>query len=56
MWHYIRRYLPFAVIAALFMAGEVLVDLFQPALMKQIVDDGVLGLHNGGVGDPQGWA
>jgi len=53
MWHYIRRYLHFAVIAALFMVGEVLADLYQPELMKQIVDDGVLGLNSGGVGDPQ---
>lgn len=53
MWHYVKRYLHFAVIAALFMVGEVLVDLYQPALMKQIVDDGVLGLNSGGAGDPQ---
>ncbi|MDE7220957.1 MAG: ABC transporter ATP-binding protein/permease [Oscillospiraceae bacterium] len=52
MWHYIRRYVHLAVIAALFMVGEVLVDLFQPALMRQIVDNGVLGLNSGGVGDP----
>jgi len=52
MWHYIRRYLHFAVIAALFMVGEVLADLYQPGLMRQIVDDGVLGLDSGGVGDP----
>lgn len=50
MWKYIRKYLLFAVIAALFMVGEVMMDLVQPQLMSQIVDDGVLGLDNNGVG------
>lgn len=31
--------------------GEVLIDLLQPELMSRIVDDGVLGVHTGGVGD-----
>ncbi|MCM1189878.1 MAG: ABC transporter ATP-binding protein [bacterium] len=47
MWKYIRRYFIFAVIAALFMIGEVLMDLIQPGLMSRIVDDGVLGINNG---------
>ena len=51
MWKYIKKYLFFAVIAALFMIGEVMMDLVQPQLMSQIVDDGVLGLDNNGVGD-----
>lgn len=51
MWKYIRRYLPFAVLAGLFMVGEVLMDLLQPELMSRIVDDGVLGVDTGGVGD-----
>lgn len=51
MWKYVKRYLHFAVIAALFMVGEVLMDLIQPGLMSRIVDDGVLGINNGGVGD-----
>lgn len=51
MWKYIRRYLPYAVLAALFMVGEVTMDLLQPDIMSRIVDDGVLGLANGGVGD-----
>lgn len=33
------------------MCGEVLMDLLQPRLMKTIVDEGVLGLSNGGVGN-----
>lgn len=51
MWRYIRQYLPFAILAALFMIGEVLMDLIQPGLMSQIVDNGVLGLNNDGVGN-----
>lgn len=51
MWKYIKRYLFFAVIAAAFMVGEVLMDLLQPEIMSKIVDDGVLGVHSGGVGD-----
>ena len=51
MWKYMKRYLHFAVIAALFMVGEVMMDLIQPGLMSEIVDDGVLGVNNGGVGN-----
>lgn len=51
MWKYVKRYLPYAVLAAAFMLGEVLMDLLQPELMSRIVDDGVLGVHTGGVGD-----
>lgn len=51
MWKYIKKYLPYAVIAALFMVGEVMMDLVQPQLMSRIVDDGVLGIGNNGVGD-----
>ena len=51
MWQYIRKYLHFAIIAAAFMIGEVTMDLLQPKIMSRIVDDGVLGIHNNGVGD-----
>lgn len=53
MWKYIRKYLPFAIAAIIFMALEVYVDLIQPQLMRSIVDDGVLGVNNGGTGDLQ---
>ena len=53
MWKYIRKYLPFAIAAIVFMALEVYVDLIQPQLMRSIVDDGVLGVNNGGSGDLQ---
>lgn len=51
MWKYIRKYLPYAILAGMFMVGEVSMDLIQPGIMSRIVDDGVLGLHDGGVGD-----
>lgn len=50
MWKYVKRYLHLAVIAGLFMVGEVLMDLIQPGLMSRIVDEGVLGINNNGVG------
>lgn len=53
MWKYIRKYLHFAIAAALFMVGEVMMDLLQPGLMSRIVDEGVLGLHQQGTGNPQ---
>ncbi len=51
MWNYVKRYLHFAVIAALFMIGEVLMDLLQPGLMSRIVDEGVLDLSHNGIGN-----
>lgn len=51
MWKYIKRYLHFAIIAAAFMACEVLMDLLQPEIMSRIVDEGVLGGNTGGVSD-----
>lgn len=51
MWKYVKQYLHFAVFAAAFMFGEVLMDLLQPEIMSRIVDEGVLGVNNGGVGD-----
>lgn len=51
MWKYVKRYLHFAVLAAIFMVGEVMMDLIQPGIMSRIVDEGVLGLENGGVGN-----
>lgn len=50
MWNYIKRCLPCAILAALFMVAEVMMDLIQPGIMARIVDSGVLGLDNGGVG------
>lgn len=51
MWKYIKKYLHFAALAAIFMIGEVMMDLIQPGIMSRIVDEGVLGINNNGVGD-----
>ncbi|MBO5055846.1 MAG: ABC transporter ATP-binding protein [Lachnospiraceae bacterium] len=51
MWKYIKKYLHIAILAALFMMGEVLMDLIQPGIMSRIVDEGVLGINNNGIGD-----
>ena len=51
MYKYLKKYWFYGLLAPLFMLGEVLMDLFQPKLMSTIVDEGVLGLSNGGVGD-----
>ncbi len=48
---YMRRYWWLAVLAAGFMIAEVYVDLYQPRMMAQIVDEGILGLSNGGRSD-----
>lgn len=51
MSKYVKQYLLFAVIAALFMIGEVLMDLIQPGIMSRIVDEGVLGVDSRGTPD-----
>ncbi|MBQ7105778.1 MAG: ABC transporter ATP-binding protein [Bacilli bacterium] len=51
MIKYIKRYWYFALLAPLFMLGEVVSDLLQPQFMSKIIDDGVLGINNGGVGN-----
>ncbi len=39
---YLKPYIFFAVLAPLFMVGEVMIDLMQPTLMSRIVDEGVV--------------
>ena len=51
MIKYLKKYWWAALLAPLFMIGEVSMDLIQPALMSKIVDEGVLGLSNNGVGN-----
>ena len=51
MFRYVKKYWYFALAACFFMIGEVLVDLMQPRMMAGIVDDGILGVGNGGVPD-----
>lgn len=51
MLKYLKKYWFFALLAPVFMICEVSMDLLQPELMSRIIDDGVLGLNNGGVGN-----
>lgn len=51
MLKYLKKYWLFAMLAPLFMIGEVSMDLIQPELMSHIIDDGVLGINSGGVGN-----
>jgi ATP-binding cassette subfamily B protein len=53
MFKYLKKYWFFALLAPVFMVGEVLMDLIQPQMMSTIVDDGVLGLSSNGEGDLQ---
>lgn len=51
MLQYIKPYRHYAAMTIMFMVGEVLIDLYQPRMMETIVNEGVLGLHHGGVPD-----
>lgn len=51
MLKYLKKYWLFTMLAPLFMIGEVSMDLIQPKLMSYIIDDGVLGINSGGVGN-----
>ena len=51
MLRYLKKYWFFALLAPLFMVGEVLMDLYQPRLMSIIVDEGVLGLSTNNIGN-----
>ena len=43
MLHYLKKYWLYCLLAPLFMLGEIAMDMWQPAMMAVIVDDGVLG-------------
>ena len=51
MARYLKKYWLIALLGALFMVGEVYVDLYQPRMMERIVNQGILGLGNNGVPD-----
>jgi len=51
MFKYIKKYWYFALLAPIFMVGEVLCDLIQPQMLSKIIDEGVLGINTNGVGD-----
>ena len=51
IFRYIRKYWILALGSVLFMIAEVSADLYQPGMMRIIVDFGVLGLDNNGTPD-----
>ena len=53
LFHYLKKYWYTALLAAGFMIAEVYVDLYQPRMMAKIVNEGILGLSNGGTSDLQ---
>lgn len=48
MLKYMRKYWIFGILSAAFMVAEVYVDMMQPKLMADIVDNGILGLSGDG--------
>ena len=48
VFRYLKKYWYMALLASAFMVGEVYVDLLQPRMMAQIVDEGILGKSTGG--------
>ena len=51
LFAYFKPYWGLALLAPLLMIGEVIMDLIQPQLMSQIIDQGVLGLANNHIPD-----
>lgn len=43
MLRYLKKYWLYCLLAPLFMLGEITMDMWQPAMMATIVDEGVLG-------------
>ena len=48
LFRFLKKYWIMALLAAGFMVAEVYVDLYQPRMMAEIVNDGILGLSSGG--------
>ena len=48
LFRFMKKYWYMALLASAFMIGEVYIDLYQPRMMAEIVNEGVLGLSTGG--------
>ena len=48
---FIKKYWFTALLAIVFLIGEIVIDLYQPRMMALIVNEGILGLSRGGVSD-----
>ena len=51
LFRFIKKYWHTALLAILFLVAEIVIDLYQPRMMALIVNEGILGLSNGGVSD-----
>ena len=51
VFRFLKKYWYMALLASAFMIGEVYIDLLQPRMMAEIVNEGILGLSNGGKSD-----
>ncbi|MBQ4511731.1 MAG: ABC transporter ATP-binding protein [Anaerolineaceae bacterium] len=51
IFRFMKKYWYMALLASAFMIGEVFIDLLQPRMMAEIVNEGILGLSNGGKSD-----
>ena len=51
IFRFMKKYWYMALLASAFMIGEVYIDLLQPRMMAEIVNEGILGLSNGGKSD-----
>ncbi len=48
LFRFLKKYWIMALLAAGFMVSEVYLDIYQPKMMAEIVNEGILGLSNGG--------
>ena len=53
LFRFMKKYWYMALMASAFMIGEVFIDLYQPRMMARIVNEGILGISNGGQPDMQ---
>ena len=53
LFRFMKKYWYMALLASAFMIGEVFIDLYQPRMMARIVNEGILGISNGGQPDMQ---
>lgn len=51
IFRFMKKYWHMALLASAFMIGEVFIDLLQPRMMAEIVNEGILGLSNNGQPD-----
>ena len=48
LFPFLKKYWHTGLLAVFFLVAEVVIDLYQPRMMATIVNNGILGLSNGG--------